>query len=126
MEICIPSFTLCKELQETILLIQARCNQIVVESSAPLDDFVHHSLSDDVQIIPDLGILEFPPCLVVEQCPPSLQATKMKAPTFVSTLPKRRTRSTRSTEETIGWKNMAQAIPILHPLSSIVNEVNST
>jgi hypothetical protein len=56
MEIHIPGFTLCKELQETIFSIQAECNQIAAESLAPLDDYVHHSLSDDVQIIPNPSI----------------------------------------------------------------------
>jgi hypothetical protein len=46
MEVRIPGFTLCKELQETILSIQEECQQIAAKSSAPLDDFVHHSSSD--------------------------------------------------------------------------------
>jgi hypothetical protein len=48
-------------------------------------------------------------------------ATKKKTTTFVSMLPKRRTRSTRSAEAAIGWKDVEQAIPILHPMSSMVD-----
>jgi hypothetical protein len=65
MEIRIPFFTLCKELQETILSFQVECKQIAVESSALLDDFVHHSSIDEIQIIQDPIIPYFPPCLVV-------------------------------------------------------------
>jgi hypothetical protein len=126
MEIRIPGFTLCKELQETILSIQAECKQIAAESSALLDDFVHHSSSDEVQIIQNPNIAYFPPCLVVEERPPSPKAKKRKTHVFVSTLPRRRTRSARSTEAAVGWKNMEQEIPILHPLSSIVKEVTVT
>jgi hypothetical protein len=97
MEIRIPGFTLCKELQETILSIQAECKQIAPESSALLDDSVHHSSSDEVQIIQNPSIADFPPCLVVEECPPSPKSRKRKTPVFVSTLPRRRTRSARST-----------------------------
>jgi hypothetical protein len=81
---------------------------------------VHHSSSDEVQIIQDPNIPYFPPCLVVEECPPSPKEKKRKMCVFVSTLPRRRTRSARSTEATIGWKNMEQTIPILHPLSFVV------
>jgi hypothetical protein len=106
MEICILGFTLCKELQETILSIQAECNQIAAESSTLLDDYVHHSSSDDVQIIPDPSIPKFPLCLVVEERPPFPKETKRKDPSFVSTLPSTRMRSTRFTEAVVGWKNM--------------------
>jgi hypothetical protein len=126
MEIRIPGFTLCKELRETILSIQAECKQIVAESSTPLDDSVHHSSSDEVQIIQDPNIPDFPPCLVVEEHPPSPKEKKMKTLVFVSTLPRRRTRSMRSTEATVGWKNMEHAIPILRPLSSVVKKMTVT
>ena len=43
----------------------------------------------------------------------------MKDNVFVSTLPRRRTRSTRSTAVAVGWKDMEHAIPILRPLPSI-------
>ena len=46
---------------------------------------------------------------------------KKKAPTFVSILPRRRARSTRFSEATIGWKDVEQVIPILHPLSTMVD-----
>jgi hypothetical protein len=48
-------------------------------------------------------------------------ATKKKTTTFISTLPRRKTRSTRSVEAAIGWQDMEQAIPILCPLSSMVD-----
>jgi hypothetical protein len=105
---------------------QAECKRIAAESSAPLDDSVHHSSSDEVQIIQNPSIADFPPCLVVEEHPPSPKEKKRKTPAFVSTLPRRRTRSARSTGATVGWKHMEQAIPILHPLSSIVKEVTVT
>jgi hypothetical protein len=92
-------------------------------TSAPRDDFVHHSLSDEVQIVKNPNIAFFPPCLVVEERPPSPKAKKKKTLVFVSTLPRRRSRSARSTEATIGWKNIEQEIPILRPLSSVVQEV---
>jgi len=47
--------------------------------------------------------------------------TKKKTTTFVSTLPRRKTRSTRSVEAAIGRQELEQAIPILHPLSSMVD-----
>jgi hypothetical protein len=50
----------------------------------------------------------------------------MKALDFVSTLPRRRTRSLRSTGAVVGWKHMEREIPILHPLSSVVKEVTVT
>jgi hypothetical protein len=87
---------------------------------------MHHLTSDDVQIISEPNILEFPPCLVVEEHPPSPKANKRKTHAFVSTLPRKRTRSARSTGAAVGWKNMEQAIPILRPLSSIVKEVTIT
>jgi hypothetical protein len=55
--------------------------------------------------------------------PPS---TKNKASTFVSILPRRKTRSTSFVEATIGWKPVEQAIPILHPLSSMIDEETVT
>jgi hypothetical protein len=106
MEIRIMGFTLCKELQETILSIQAKCKRIAPESSALIDDFVHHSSSDEVNIIQTPILADFPPCLVVEEHPLSPKAKKRKSPAFVSTLPRRRTRSTRSTRVAVGWKHM--------------------
>jgi hypothetical protein len=133
MEVRIPGFTLCKEFQATILSLQEECTRVTTESSAPLDDFVHPSMTDEVQIIPDPSIPEFPPCIVVEERPPSScqiveehpsspKPTKKKDNVFVSTLPRRRTRSTRSTAAAMGWKDMEHAIPILRPLPSITTE----
>jgi hypothetical protein len=59
--------------------------------------------------------------VVDDECPVPPPAMKKKAPTFVSILPRRRTRSTRFVEATIGWKDVEQVIPILHPLSSMVD-----
>jgi hypothetical protein len=126
MEIHILGFTLCKELQETILSIQIECKQIAVESPTLVDDSMHHSSSDEVHIIQDPSIPYFPPCRVVEEFPPSLKENKRNTHVFISTLPRRRNRSTRSTEEEVGWKNMEQEIPILRPLSSIDKEVIDT
>ena len=47
---------------------------------------------------------------------------KKKDNVFVSTLPRRRTWSTRSTTTAVGWKDMEPAIPILCPLPSITTE----
>jgi hypothetical protein len=47
-EIRILGFTLCLELQATILSIQTECTPIVAESSALPKDFVHHTSSNDV------------------------------------------------------------------------------
>jgi hypothetical protein len=127
MEIHISGFTLCKEFQETILsIIQAKCQQIVAESSALLYDSMRHSSSDEVQIIQDPSIPDFPPCVAVEERPPSPKEKKRKTLVFVSTLPRRITRSTRFTEATIGWKNMEHTIPILRPLSFVDKEVTIT
>jgi hypothetical protein len=120
-EVRIPGFTLCTELQETILSFQNECTQIAAESSAPPDDSVHHTSIDDVQIIADPSIPEYPPCVVEEERPVPPPTTKKKTPAFVSILPRRRTRSTRSVEAAIGWQDVEQAIPILHPLSSMVD-----
>jgi hypothetical protein len=60
--------------------------------------------------------------VVEEERPIPPPTMKKKAPVFVSILPRRITRSTRSAKETIGWQDMEQAIPILHPLSSMVDE----
>jgi hypothetical protein len=90
-------------------------------------------MSDDVQIISDPSIPVPSPCVVVEEHPPSPflfveehppspKEKKRKSHFFVSTLPRRRTRSTRSTKATIGWKNIEHALPILCPLSSIEKE----
>jgi hypothetical protein len=51
METGIQYFTLGKEFQESIFSIQDECKQIGAESSTPLDDSVHNSSSDEVQII---------------------------------------------------------------------------
>jgi hypothetical protein len=134
MEVRIPSFTLCKEFQETILSLQVECTRMTAESSALPDDSVHHSTSEDVPIISDPIIPKFPPCLVVEErppspClvfeehPPSPKSNKRKSLVFVSTLRRKKTRSARSTKASVGWKNMEQAIPILHPFSFVDKEV---
>jgi hypothetical protein len=47
-EIRIPGFTLCLELQGTILSIQTECTPIAAESSAPPNDSVHHTSSSNV------------------------------------------------------------------------------
>jgi hypothetical protein len=87
----------------------------------PPDDFVHPMSIDNVQIITDPSIQEYPPCVVEEEHPVPPLATKKKTTTFISMLPRRRTRSTRFSESAIGWKDMEQAIPILHPLSFMVD-----
>jgi hypothetical protein len=85
-------------------------------------------------MIPDPSIPEFPPCMVVEELPASSSLIieehtpshepKRRSYVFISTLPKRRTRSTRLAEAAVGWTNIEKAMPILHPLSSVVqNEV---
>jgi hypothetical protein len=125
-EIRIPGFTLCPELQATILSIQTECTPIAAESSAPPDDSVHHTSSNDVQIIADPGIPEFPTCVVEEEQPVPPPTTKKKASAFISILPRRKTRSTSFAEATIGWKAMEQAIPILRPLSSTIDEETIT
>jgi hypothetical protein len=84
---------------------------------------MHHSSSDEVQFIENSSIADFPPCLVVEECPSSPKAKKRKTHAFVSTLPRKITRSARSTGAAVGWKNMERAIPIRRPLSSIVKKV---
>jgi hypothetical protein len=122
---------LCKKFQATIFSLQEECTRVTVESSALLDDFFHHWMSDEVHIISDPNIPKFPPCVTVEEhppCeiakehPPSPKATKKKDILFVSTLPRRGTRSMSSIKASVGWKDMELAIPILHPLSSIVKE----
>ena len=55
--------------------------------------------------------------------PPS---TKNKASAFISILPWRKNRSTNFAEATIGWKDMEHAIPILRPLSSMIDEETVT
>jgi hypothetical protein len=66
-KIRIPSFNLCPELQATIVSLQTECTPIVVESSALLDDSMDYTSNNDVQIIADLGIPEFPTCVVEEE-----------------------------------------------------------
>ena len=130
MELRIPGFTLCKEFQDTISSLQEECQRVAPESSSLLDDFVHPSSGDEVQILPDPSIPEFPPCMVVEELlassslfieehPPSPKPKK-RSFVFISTLPKRRTRSARLVEATVGWTNIEKAVPILCPLSSFV------
>jgi hypothetical protein len=76
---------------------------------------------DEIQIISDPSIPECPPCVIEEEHPVPPPAAKKKTTTFVSTLPRRKTRSTKSVEAAIGKKNMEQVIPILHPLSSMLD-----
>ena len=83
---------------------------------------MHHTSSNDVQIIADPSIPEFPTCVVEEEQPVPPPSTKKKASAFISILPRRRTKSTRSAEATIEWKAMEHDIHILHPLSSMVDE----
>jgi hypothetical protein len=85
------------------------------------DDFMHPMSIDDIQIITDPSIPEYPPCVLEEEHPIPPPATKKKTTTFVSTLPRRKTRSTRSVEAAIGRQDMEQAIPILHPLFPMVD-----
>jgi hypothetical protein len=88
---------------------------------------VHNSLSDKVHIIGEHPrIVDFPPCSVVEEGPASPKAKKRNTLAFVSTLPRNKTRLARSTTTTVGWKNMEQEIPLLRPLSFVVQEVTST
>jgi hypothetical protein len=114
-------FTLCPELQETILSFQTECTQFAAESSVMLDDSAHPMSIDDIQIITDPSIPEFPPCVLEEEHLVPPPATKKKTTTFISTLPSRKTRSTRSVEATIGRKDMEQATPILCPLYPMVD-----
>jgi hypothetical protein len=86
-----------------------------------LDDFVHPMSIDDIQIITDPSILEYPPCVLEEEHPIPPPTMKKKTSTFVSTLPRRKTRSTRSVEVAIGRQDMEHAIPILHPLFPMVD-----
>jgi hypothetical protein len=125
-EIHIPGFNLCPELQATIVSLQTECTPIAAESSAPPDDSVDHTSNNDVQIIADPGIPEFPTCVVEEEQPVPPPSTKKKASAFVSILPRRKTRSTSFAEATIGWKAMEQAIPVLHPLSTTIDEETVT
>jgi hypothetical protein len=48
---------------------------------------------------------------------------KKKENGFISTLPRRRTPSTKSTTTTVGWMDMEHAIPILRPLPSITTKI---
>ena len=120
-EVRIPIFTLCIELQETILSFQNEGTQITEESSAAPDDSAHHTSIDDVQIIEDPSIPEYPPCVVKEECPVPPLAMKKKTTTFISTLPRRKTRSTRSVEAAIGRQDMEHVVPILRPLFPMVD-----
>jgi hypothetical protein len=67
--------------------------------------------------------------MVVEELPPSSSLIIKEHPppkpkrissVFISTLPKRRTRSARLAEAAVGWTNIEKAMPILCPLSSVV------
>ena len=51
---------------------------------------------------------------------------KKKASTFVSILPRRKTRSTSFAVEEFRWQAMEQAIPIIHPLSTTIDEETIT
>jgi len=57
--------------------------------------------------------------LIIEEHPPSTEP-KRRSSIFISTLPKRRTRSARLAEAAVEWKNIEKAMPILRPLSSVV------
>jgi hypothetical protein len=102
----IPGFTLYPELQEAIFSFQNECTQFAAESSVLLDDSMHPMFVDDIQIITDPSIPEYPPCVLEEEhlVPPPV--TKKKTTTFISTLPSRKTRSTRSVEAVIGRQDM--------------------
>ena len=65
------------------------------------DDSAHPMSIDEVQISSDPSIPEFPPCVVEDEHPIPPRATKKKASSFVSILPRRRTRSTRSAKVAI-------------------------
>jgi hypothetical protein len=117
----IPGFTLCPELEETIFSFQSECAQFPVESSVLPNDSMHPLSVDKIQIISDPSILECPPCVIEEEHPVPPPAAKKKTTTFISTLPRRKTKSTKSIEAAIGKKNMDRAIPILCPLSSILD-----
>jgi hypothetical protein len=117
----IPGFTLCPELQETIFSFQNECTQFAAESSVLPDDFAHPMSVDDIQIIADPSIPEYPPCVLEEEHLVPPPTTKKKTTTFVSTLPRRKTRSTRSVEAAIGRQDMEQVIPILRSLPPMVD-----
>jgi hypothetical protein len=117
----IPGFTLCPKLQETIFSFQSECAQFPVESSVLPDDSAHPMSVDEIQIISDPSIPKFPPFVIEEEHLVPPPTTKKKTTTFVSTLPRRKTRSTKSVEAAIGKKNMEQAIPILCPLYSMLD-----
>jgi hypothetical protein len=117
----IPGFTLCPEPQETIFSFQNKCTQFIAESSVLPDDSTHPMSIDDIHIIVDPNIPEYPPCVLEEEHPVPPPAMKKKTTTFVSTLPRRKTRSTKSVEAAIGRQDMEQAVPILHPLFPMVD-----
>jgi hypothetical protein len=121
-KIRIPGFTLCPKLQATILSIQTKCTPIATESSTLPDDSMHHMSSNDVHIIIDPCIPKFSPCVAGEEQHIPPPTTNKKAFAFISILPRRKTRSTSFVEETIGWQDMEHAIPILCPLSSMIDE----
>jgi hypothetical protein len=85
------------------------------------DDSTHPMSVDDIQIITDPSILEYPPCVLEEQQHVPPPATKKQTTTFISTLPRRKSRSTRSVEVAIGRQDMEQVIPILRPLFPMVD-----
>jgi hypothetical protein len=103
------------------LLLSKGMYPIRRESSMPPDDSTHPMSIDDVQITTDPNIQNYPPCVVEEEHHVPPLATKKKITPFISMLPRRRTRSTRFVEATIGWKDMEQVVPILRPLSSMVD-----
>jgi hypothetical protein len=117
----ILGFTLCTELQETIFSFQNECPQFATESSVLPDDSTHPMSVDDIQIITDPSIPEYPPCVLEEEQPVPPPATKKQTTTFISTLPRRKTRSTRSVKDAIGRQDMEKVVPILRPLFPMVD-----
>jgi hypothetical protein len=87
---------------------------------------VDHTSNNDVQIIEDPRIPEFPTCVLEEEQPVPPPSTKKKASSFISILLRRKTRSTSFAEVAIGWQAMGQAIPILRPLSTTIDEETVT
>ena len=85
------------------------------------NDYMHPMSIDDIQIITDPSLPKYPPCVLEEEQPIPPLAMKKKTATFISTLPKRKIRSTRSIEVAIGRQDMEQVVPILHPLFPMVD-----
>jgi hypothetical protein len=70
------------------------------------DDSAHPMSVENIQIIIDPSIPEYPPCVLEEEQPVPPPTTKKQTTTFISTLPRRKTRSTRSIEAAIGRQDM--------------------